>query len=150
MASNSQPPLVFIDTNVLVSFYNRRDSLHKKALKVFKSLSSIKAKLIISNYVLLEVYTILSQKAGKKNAIEFGKLVRKEKPFFIKWVEEKDDEKIWEVFQKVKDKNVSYVDSSVVAIVVSGDYGLCTFDQKLQKLTNNLGFKLYKPQKTSV
>lgn len=144
MASKSQPPLVFVDTNVLVSLYNRKDSLHKKALIVFKSLSSIKAKLIISNYVLLEVYTILSQKAGKKNAIEFGKLVRKEKPLIIKWVEEKYDEKIWEIFQEVKDKNVSYVDCSVVTQVVSGDYELCTFDQKLQKLSNNFGFKLYK------
>jgi len=146
MVSERKPPLVFIDTNVLISLYNIKDSLHKKAMVVFKRLSLIKARLVISNYVLLETYTILSQKAGKKNAIEFGKLIRKENPFIIKWVEEKDDAKVWEIFKKVKDKNVSYVDCSILTLVTLEDYELATFDQKIQKLADNFGFKLFKLQ----
>lgn len=137
------PPYVFLDTNVLVALYNKKDLLHKRALKVFKILSAQKARLVISNYVLLEIYTILSQRAGKRKAIEFGRMVRSKKPFLIKRITEELEEKTWEIFKKIKDKNLSFVDCSVIAVVLQEDCQLLSFDKKIIKLKKQFGFRLF-------
>ena len=136
---------IFLDTNVLVALYNRKDLLHKKAVKIFKTVSQKKNRLVISNYVLLEIYTILSQKGGKKKAIEFGKIVRNQKPFLIKQITGDLEEKTWQAFAKIKDKNLSFVDCSIIALVVSHNYQLATFDKKIIKLKEQFGFTIYTP-----
>lgn len=143
MNESENPQCVFLDTNVLVALYNKKDLLHQEALKIFKTLSSQKARLVVSNYVLLEIYTILSQRAGKKKAIEFGTMVRSEKPFLIKRVSEGLEEKSWEVFISIKDKNLSFVDSSIIAVVVQEDYQLLTLDKRITKLQKRFGFRLF-------
>lgn len=136
-------PFVFLDTNILVALYNREDTLHQKAVNIFQELAKRKAKLVVSNYVLLEIFTILSQKAGKKKAIEFGKMIKDQKPFLIKRINEDLEEKTWNVFEKVKDKNLSYVDCSIITVILGGDYQLVTFDQKILKLQKQFGFRTY-------
>lgn len=114
MNESKNPQCVFLDTNVLVALYNKKDLLHQEALKIFKTLSAQKARLVVSNYVLLEIYTILSQRAGKKKAIEFGTMVRSEKPFLIKRVSEGLE-----------------------------DYQLLTLDKRITKLQKRFGFRLF-------
>lgn len=143
MAKRKIPPFVFLDTNVLVALYNRKDLLHKKSLNLFRNFSAKKARLVISNFVLLEIFTILSQRAGKKKAIEFGKIVRNKKPFLIKRIIPQLEEKTWQVFVKVKDKNLSFVDCSLIALVLQENYPLATFDKKIIKLQKQFGFRLF-------
>lgn len=142
MAKNSPPLHVIVDTNVLVALYNTKDSQHKKALKVFDTLSDLKARLVVSNYILLEIYTILSQRAGKKQALEFGGLVRKKKPFIVKRIAKAADEGTWRIFEKVRNKNISFVDCSIMFLALEGNYEIVTFDEKIVKLQKQFGFSL--------
>jgi len=138
---NSTPLL--LDANVLVSLYNRRDSLHRKAVTLFQSLAKLKVQLVVSNYILLETYTIIAQRSGKRQALEFGIFVRTKKPFLIKHISENLDEETWEIFTKIKDKNISFVDSSIIAIALQEDLELATFDRKILTLQPQFGFKIF-------
>jgi predicted nucleic acid-binding protein len=91
----------------------------------------------------LEIFTILSQKAGKKKAIEFGRMIKEQNPFLIKRINEDLEEKTWKVFEKIKEKDLSYVDCSIIAVIIDGGYQLATFDKKILKLQEQFGFKIF-------
>ena len=135
---------ILLDTNVLVSLYNTKDSLHPKAVALFQSLAKLKVQLVVSNYILLETYTILSQRSGKRQALEFGIFVRTKKPFLTRYISEDLDEKTWDVFKKVKNKDISFVDCSIIALAMQEDFELATFDRKILTLQSQFGFKIFK------
>ena len=144
MDSEDRPVFVLLDSNVIIALYNQNDALHKRALETFKKLAETKIKLVISNYLLLEIYTILSQRDSKKTALEFGDLIRNEKPFLIQRIDDEMEEQSWQIFTKIKDKDVSFVDSSIIAQVLEGNYRLVTFDQKIIKLQRQFNFSLFR------
>ena len=62
MEVKSKSDDVFVDSNFFCAFYNPKDALHAKALSLAEKLSLSKARLWISNYIFLEVVTIISQR----------------------------------------------------------------------------------------
>ena len=52
--------MTYLDTNVIVSYINEKDSLHEKALKLVNSLD----KRTISKLVILELYSVFSRVSG--------------------------------------------------------------------------------------
>ena len=49
--------MIYIDTNVLVSFINPKDSLHKKAVKLLSKLNET----VISELTIIELYSVYSR-----------------------------------------------------------------------------------------
>lgn len=108
-------PIIFIDTNFFCALYNEKDSLHEKARAIWPKLHDF--DYVVSNFILLEAYTILSQRASKTQAVSFGNYVRKENPYTIIWIDRNLEKNIWEIFKQIKDKNFSYVDASILAVI---------------------------------
>jgi predicted nucleic acid-binding protein len=61
---------VIIDSNVWIGFRNNTDSLHTSAIEVMKKIEKEKTKIIITNFIIQEVFTILSLKSGQQYAIQ--------------------------------------------------------------------------------
>lgn len=134
-------PIIFIDTNFLCALYNERDSLHEKARAIWPTLDDF--DYVVSNFILLEAYTILSQRASKKEAIAFGELLKKDSPYAIYWISKEFEEKVWKIFVSIKDKNFSYVDASILAVMKKEKIKhLLSFDTGFAQFQKSFGFTL--------
>lgn len=134
-------PIIFIDTNFLCALYNEKDSLHEKARAIWPTLEDF--DYVASNFILLEAYTILSQRASKVQAIAFGNYVRKENPYTIVWIDRNLEKDIWNIFKSIKDKNFSYVDASILAVIKKEKIShLLSFDAGFSQFQKTFHFTL--------
>ena len=132
---------LFIDTNYLCAYYNKLDSFHDKAKKIFPKLS--KFNLIFSNFILLECYTVISQRVSKKDALLFKEDMYNQKYYRIFWIDKELEQKTWNIFASIKDKNFSYVDASVLAAMKNQKIThLLSFDTGFAPLQKTFGFTL--------
>lgn len=138
-------PFIFVYTNVICAQYNDQDSLHEKAKKLqhlFRDYSPI-----VSNFVLLEVYTILSQRVSKETSIKFGKDIQKHASYAIIWIDKEFEQEVWNIFCQIKDKNFSYVDASILAVMKRENIKhLLSFDESFEKLQKRFDFTLIRSQ----
>lgn len=132
---------LFVDTNYLCAFYNKSDSLHQKVKKAFPSLKEF--QVVISNFILLECYTIISQRVSKHQALIFKEDMYLEKYYRIFWIDRRLEENVWTIFKSINDKNFSYVDASILAVMKKEKIGhLLSFDTGFSNLQNQFKFKL--------
>jgi predicted nucleic acid-binding protein len=132
---------LFVDTNYLCAFYNKSDSLHEKAKKSSSSLGEF--HIVISNFILLESYTVLSQRVSKNHVLTFKEDMYNEKYYRIYWVDKNLEENIWLIFKSIKDKNFSYVDASILAVMKKEKINhLLSFDATFKNLQEQFKFKL--------
>lgn len=108
--------MIFIDTSAYIGILNPIDSNHKKALELSDLFLTQESNTISSHAVLGEVLTVGSMRYNRQAAIDFVKKIFESK---TKIVLENEDfiEKAFKIFQKVKDKNVSWVDCYSFAII---------------------------------
>lgn len=121
---------IFADSSALVALFRSEDPNHLKALQLAKQLQGNTG--IISSYIFAETVTIISQKEGKQQSKDAGQTLK------AKFVWTQIDEDIfnlsWEIFQRQKSKNVSFVDCTVFAIYKKGLFDKCfSFDDKFKK-----------------
>ena len=55
---------IFIDTSAIIAFLNTDDEFYKDSFNIFSQLLEERAKIISSNYVLLETMVILKNRIG--------------------------------------------------------------------------------------
>lgn len=132
---------IIVDTNVICALYNPKDSLYEKAQEI-KPLFT-KYKPLVSNFILLETYTILSQRISKEFSIGFGERIRERHFYAIVWIDQKLEENVWTIFKSIKDKNFSYVDASILAVMKKEKISrLLSFDKGFEELQRQFNFKL--------
>ena len=125
---------IFVDANFFVALFNPSDSLHKEAIRISQRLKKEKKELAISNFIFLEVVTVVSQKMGKKAALVLGKELLKGKVEIIQ-IDEKLNRLSWETFKKVVNKEISFVDCGILAVIEEEEIGeVLTFDQRLKRV----------------
>jgi hypothetical protein len=122
---------IFADSNYFIALYNPGDSLHREAIRVTNSLKKENQKLVISNFVFLELVTVLSQRVGRVGAIYAGVEISGNSSIEFIHVDEMLQNVSWQIFQDVKEKSVSFVDCSIIAVMrAEGIHRLLTFDVK--------------------
>lgn len=139
MVQNSKK--VFIDTNYFCGLYNPKDTLNKQSINASKVIKQKDYDIYVSNYIILESLTIISQRVSKKTALTFwGKIHDKRaKIFYVDKIIQKNSFKI---FKKVKSKNFSFVDATTLAFIKKYKINfLLTFDSQLIKIAEKLGIK---------
>ena len=67
---------VFVDTGAFVALRNRSEQEHEAARQALASLVSGRVPLFTSNYIFAETYTALLVRAGRDEAIEWGRRFR--------------------------------------------------------------------------
>ena len=120
---------VIFDSNIWVAFLNHHDSLHAKAIKIFRD---NEGKIIIPEYILLEITTVVSLRANFQIAQEFLRLATTNNDveilpssllFLVKLLD----------FLKTSDfSKLSFADHALV--LLSHRYKVLTFDQDLNKV----------------
>lgn len=122
---------VLVDSNFLVAYFNRKDSLHQKASSISKNALFNASNVYISNYVFLETSTIIAQKVSKKASILIGDYILNDSSFKLLHIDAYLHKVTWEIFNNINKKNVSFVDCSLLAVIQEQEIdNLLTFDTK--------------------
>lgn len=130
--------MIFVDASALISVWDHDNINHKQALNKSIELKKTKQQLSSSNIIIGEVLTVLSMQVNKKKALEFGKEIEKSN-LIINFINQDLHQKAWEIFQKIKGKNVSFFDCASFAVME--DLGIkkaFSFDKDFKKY----GFEL--------
>lgn len=127
---------VFVDSNVFIGIFNADDALHNQAVTLWSKLKEKEFSVIVSNFILNEVITVLSQRVSKVVAIEFAmRMYHNERnEVEIIWSDERVELRALEYLKKIASKNVSFADATILAMLeIYQIFTLATFDTILRK-----------------
>ena len=139
---------IFVDSNYFIALFNASDTLHPETVSIAENMVAQNVRLCISNYIVIEVLTVLSQRVGKQSAILAMESLSNNEQIKMIHVTEELHQQSLDIFKTVKPKNVSLVDCSILAIP---DYAnikqLLTFDiTDFKPLASRFNFKLLSNQ----
>ncbi len=122
---------IYVDSNYYIALGNEYDTNHKRADHLHKQFSSPHITFVISNFTFLEIVTVLSQRINREFANTIGNEILTNKQIKIVHITEKLQQNSWQIFQEMNNKNMSFVDCSILAVLqYEGINELLTFDQK--------------------
>jgi predicted nucleic acid-binding protein len=120
--------MIILDSNIWIAYLNKEDAQHKKAVSLFEEIDD---GVIISEYILLEVITVLAMKVNKKVADSFINFVFNNQDIKILPSSGELFSNFLKGFLKHKKNNLSFVDISL--LVLSKKYSVFSFDKELEK-----------------
>jgi len=124
--------MIFIDTNFYVSLENEADSNHAKAKEIITSLIRANPQFFTTNLILYEAVTVISLRVGREAAVYFKDNF--DPATRVLWLDKTIETKAWDLFKKVKDKDVSFVDCYSFALLKElGIKEVLTFDKDFAK-----------------
>jgi predicted nucleic acid-binding protein len=124
-----EPREIILDSSIWISYLDKDDSQHKKAVELMRKIGN--SNLIVTEYILLEIVTVIKQKGNFETAWHFIKQVQEAGSLgFIP--SEQYLENTISLFGESEKNKLSFVDLSLVAL--SSKYEVLTFDNNLQKI----------------
>lgn len=109
--------MIFIDSNPLLARYHRRDQYHDDAEAFWQELKLLDERLVLSNFVLDEVLTLLARRIGYGFAAERARIIYESERFTILRPEEEDERRAVTLFEKYADQRVSFTDCISFALM---------------------------------
>lgn len=119
---------ITIDSCVYIALYNSSDSFHKEALHIFEFYKD--SLILLSNYVIQEVSTVLTYRFWKEVADIFLDDILNSNNILL--IQSDINEEI-KFFKSIKSK-ISFTDISVLYLSIKQDSFLVTFDKQLLNL----------------
>lgn len=133
---------LFFDANVFIAVANKKDRDFKKALKVIQLARRQKKRIYSLDLVVYEVLTVLSLRLNKKSSLDFGQEIFKKKSVILIEKNQRLQKFAWQIFQKVKSKNFSFVDAFILAVLKQDPaLVLASFDKQLLAEAKKLKLK---------
>jgi predicted nucleic acid-binding protein len=123
--------MTLFDSNIWIAYLNKNDSQHKKAVSLFNKLDE---ELLITEYIILEVATVLAMRVDKKLANNFLEIVLDNTDIQVLTSSGDFFAKTVDYFISYKDNDLSFADVSLLAL--SRIYDVYTFDKELEKRIN--------------
>jgi uncharacterized protein len=109
--------IYFIDTSFIIALASRKDSNHKKALELSDFIKEKKIKLMISEFIILEMCNSFAKANLKKNAIEIVDSIYQDPNIEIIKLSDKYFQYGLDLFRKAEDKNWSLIDCISIEII---------------------------------
>ena len=129
--------MIFIDSNIFISYYNKDDENHRSSVKIMKDVEEGKyGDVFISDYIFSEIMTVaLIRLKDKKEVIRFGTAILRSKIRILK-INQKIFNKAWQLFQGY-DLKMSFADFTNLAILqIFNIKNIATFDKDFKKIKN--------------
>ncbi len=107
--------MIFLDSSVIIAYKNSDDINHEKAVNIFQKLNAGDFGIgVISEFVFLEVTTVLALRKSMEAAKDVGSVLLDAKELEIMKASEVF-ERSWEIFSNQEDSGLSFVDASNLA-----------------------------------
>jgi|TARA_B100002003_G_C14082041_1_gene520524 predicted nucleic acid-binding protein len=125
--------MIFLDSSVIIAYYNEKDKHHNRAVKIIKTISSGKEDIIINENIFNECVTVLFLRLRDlQKVITIGETLKKV-PTLMNNTNLFN--KTWETFKNQKDTKLSFTNCSIIATMIQERIlSLATFDQDFSKI----------------
>lgn len=129
---------IFVDTSGWVAITDDKDKNHVAATKFMVEIAR-KSRLVITDYILDEAYTLLLMNTGHTTTVKFKEkldIMRQKDIVSVHWVDEATLNKSWAVFEKFNvDKSWSFTDCVSYAVMKELDITeVFTFDHHFSQM----------------
>ncbi len=134
-------PKLFVDPSAWVAICDSRDDCHQPAL-VFNRKIARKFTLVVTNYILDEIYTLLLNNAGYTKTLDFQRTLEiliQEGVVELIWITPEVARQAWVIFERFNtDKQWSFTDcTSYVVMQEQGITDVFTFDRHFSQMGFN-------------
>lgn len=106
---------VFVDTSAFYALASETDQEHATARAIRERLKHDAARLLTTNYVLLESVSLLQRRHGMSAAKRFGDFVAEEVEMV--WITESQHRAAWDYWKQRGTRGWSLVDCSCIAVM---------------------------------
>ena len=120
--------MIVLDACVWIAFLNETDSQHQKAVNIFLD---VQEPILLPEYIILEVYTVLVTRVGKTEADTFLSLTADNQDVLILLTDESFFLTVIATCKEQRRPGLSFADTALV--VLSSEHTIITFDRRLQK-----------------
>ncbi|MFA5995163.1 MAG: PIN domain-containing protein [Patescibacteria group bacterium] len=128
-----------IDSNVWIGLHNSKDTLHEKANKIFRTLEKTDRGVVVSNFIVQEVFTLLTNKMSHTEALKFYWFISKHK--LIDQIDMNSEfirRTIKFIEQQKLTKPLGLTDYSNLYLALTFGFELITFDEQLAGIYRQL------------
>jgi len=101
---------IFVDSFAWIAAINKSDNYHEISLRILEELLNKQAKLITTNYVVVETINALSKVKFRKTVIEFIDKLRKSPSIQIVKITDEIYNNAWTLYQQRMDKDWGITD----------------------------------------
>ncbi|MGH2366237.1 MAG: type II toxin-antitoxin system VapC family toxin [Chloroflexota bacterium] len=120
---------VFVDTSGWFALVVQRDVNHVRAVGIFNALAASRRRLVVTNYIVAESYTLLRVRRGVEAALGFLRRIRATATVTTVRVEVAWEQAAEELLHRYHDRELSYTDAtSFTAMRELGLQDVLTFD----------------------
>ncbi|MCX5810137.1 MAG: PIN domain-containing protein [Proteobacteria bacterium] len=101
---------VFVDTSAWVAYFDKKDTNHESALKMWQQLKQEKTILCTTDYILDEMLTLLKIRANSDAALIAVNAIIQSPSTEVIWIKEKLFMGALKLFEKYNDQRFSFTD----------------------------------------
>jgi predicted nucleic acid-binding protein len=121
---------LLFDTSFLVALFFDKDSLHAQAKKESYLLETLR---VLPDFIISETATVLRNKVTNEESINFVNIFTDAQNVEVKSFS-LEFQSFCQEFTLSENKNLSFIDASLLALHKTGKYRVVTFDKNLKKL----------------
>lgn len=109
---------VFVDTSAFKALFDFSDEFHSKAAKFLTKIKEANFRMITSNFILDETYTLIRVRMGKEPAIQFRQdLISSTSVLKALRIAVGDEKMAWKYFVKLPGRGISFTDCTSFALM---------------------------------
>jgi predicted nucleic acid-binding protein len=108
-----------VDSSALLSLEDPDERQHEACLEVLNQLIESRARLLTTNFVFDETYTLILTRLGRDRAVRWGNSFKQGRLIHILRVSEDQEARAWDIILKFEDKDFSYTDATSFAVTES-------------------------------
>lgn len=110
---------VLVDSSAFLSLEDPDERSHKSIRRILGELVSSGARLLTTNFVFDETYTLILVRLGRRRSVAWGESFKEGRLVQLIRVDEAHETRAWELILAYRDKDFSYTDATSFAVAES-------------------------------
>jgi predicted nucleic acid-binding protein len=110
---------VLVDSSAFLSLEDPTERSHADSARTLRELVSARTRLLSTNFVFDEAYTLILTRLGRARAVRWGESFRAGKLIELLRVDDDHERRAWEIIVSFDDKDFSYTDATSFAVTES-------------------------------
>ena len=108
-----------VDSSAFLAIEDPSERSHSRATSALRKLVAARTKLLTTNFIFDETYTLILTRLGRRRAVEWGKAFKSGNLVQLVRVQEEHETFAWEILMTFADKDFSYTDATSFALAES-------------------------------
>ncbi|MDQ3991963.1 MAG: PIN domain-containing protein [Actinomycetota bacterium] len=114
--------VALVDSSAFLSLEDPDERSHREARRALEDMVEAGTRLVTTNFVFDETYTLILARLGRGRAVTWGERFMSGKLVLVYRVEQRHEARAWDIILTFSDKDFSYTDATSFA--VAEDFGI--------------------------